>query len=75
MSATRLDPAEARDKLLGKVKEDNARIQTIDRALKLAEDDNASKRRAIQEASAEIEERRGEAGDSSKYEMLFKRGA
>jgi phage regulator Rha-like protein len=26
-----------------------------------------------QEATAEIEERRGEAGDSSKYEMLFKR--
>ena len=27
MSASRLDPAEARDKLLGRVKEDNARIQ------------------------------------------------
>lgn len=74
MSTTRLDPAEARDKLLARVKEDNARIQVIDRALKLAEEDNAARRKAIQEATAEIEERRGEAGDSSKYEMLFKRG-
>ena len=56
------------------VKEDNARIQVIDRALKLAEDDNIARRKAIQEATAEIEERRGDAGDSSKYEMLFKRG-
>jgi formiminotetrahydrofolate cyclodeaminase len=47
MSATRLDPAEARDKLLGKVKEDNARIQAIDRALKQAEEDNAGRRKAI----------------------------
>jgi hypothetical protein len=47
MSATRLDPAEARDKLLGKVKEDNARIQTIDRALRQAEEDNVARRKAI----------------------------
>ena len=73
LGATRLDPAEAREKLLAKVKEDNARIQQLDRQLKAAEEAGAAKRRALAEVAAESEERRGEAGDNAKYEMLFRR--
>jgi intraflagellar transport protein 74 len=73
LGATRLDPAEARDKLLAKVKEDNARLQQLDRQLKEAEAAAAGRRRAVAEVTAESEERRGEAGDNAKYEMLFRR--
>ena len=73
LGATRLDPAEARDKLLAKVKEENARIQQAEKQLRAAEEAAAQRRKAIAEVAAEIEERRGEAGDNAKYEMLFKR--
>lgn len=73
MAATRLDPAEARDRLLAKVKDDNARIQALERSLKAAEEKLAGQRKALAELSADIEERRGEASDSAKYELLFKR--
>jgi intraflagellar transport protein 74 len=73
MAATRLNPAEARDKLLAKVKEDNARIQALDKQLRAVEEAAAARRKAIAEVTSEIEERRGEAGDSAKYEVLFKR--
>jgi len=73
LEATRLDPAAAREALLGRVREDNARLAALDRQLAAAEDANAERRRAVAELAAEIEERRGEAGDSAKYEALFKR--
>jgi intraflagellar transport protein 74 len=73
METTRLDPASAREKLLAKVREDNARLQALDRQRKDVDEANEAKRRVVADLAADIEERKGEAGDSAKYEQLFKR--
>ena len=73
LANSRLDPAEAREKLLAKVKEDNIRVQNLDKQIKATEEIIQQRKKAIAEVTTEIEERRGEAGDSAKYEMLFKR--
>lgn len=73
LANSRLDPAEARERLLAKVKEDNARVQTLDKQIKATEELIHQRKKAITDITVEIEERRGEAGDSAKYEMLFKR--
>jgi len=73
LGATRLDPAEARDKLLAKVKDDKERLGQLERELKAAEEAAAARRRALAEVEAESKERSGEAGDNAKYEVLFKR--
>ena len=75
LATSRLDPRAAREKLLEKVKGENARMQTIDRQVREEEEGAAAGRRALAELDREIEERRGEAGDSAKYEALFKRDA
>jgi intraflagellar transport protein 74 len=75
LATSRLDPTAAREKLLAKVKGENARMQAIDRQVKEEEEGAAAGRRALAELDREIEERRGEAGDSAKYEALFKRDA
>jgi intraflagellar transport protein 74 len=73
LSSTRLDPGAARDKLMTKVKEETARIQAIEKQIKATEEAKVAKKQLIAEATSEIDERRGEAGDNAKYEMLFKR--
>ena len=75
LSTSQLDPAAAREKLLARVKTDNARMQAVEKLLRSEEEGLAAKRQALQDLEKEIEERRGEAGDSAKYEALFKRDA
>ena len=75
LASSKLDPAAAREKLLARVKTDNARMQSLDRELKAAEETVALKKAAIAGLDKEAEERRGEAGDASKYEALFKKDA
>ena len=75
LATSKLDPTAAREKLLAKVKGENARMQAIDRQVKGEEEGLAAGRVALGELEREIEERRGEAGDSAKYEALFKRDA
>jgi intraflagellar transport protein 74 len=75
LSLSKLDPAAAREKLLAKVKTDNARMQMLDREIKTAEDSLAAKRTTIATLEKEAEDRRGEAGDAAKYEALFKKDA
>lgn len=78
LALTRLDPSQARDRLLAKVKDDNARNQGLERELAEVEAANAQRRKALEELVAEIEERRGSSGagasdEQAKYELLFKR--
>ena len=69
MAASRLDPATARERLLARVKTDNARMQAIEKEIKVEEDAIASRRKAVGDLDKEVEERRGEAGDAAKYEV------
>lgn len=73
MNSTRLDPANARERLLAKVKDDNAHIQQIEKTLRAVEDDSASKRKIIADLTADIEDKKGDTGEREKYELLFKR--
>lgn len=79
LAAVRLGPAEARERLLAKVKADNATIQALDKDLAEVEEANAARRKVIAEVNAEIDERRnggngnGANSESAKYELLFKR--
>ena len=75
LATSKLDPSAAREKLLLKVKGENSRMQCIDREMKAEEEAQLSRRRTIAELDKEIEERKGEAGDTAKYEALFKRDA
>ena len=75
LSTSQLDPAAAREKLLARVKADNARMQAVEKQLRGEEEGLAAKRAALAELEREVEERRSEAGDSAKYEALFKRDA
>lgn len=75
LSVSQLDPAAAREKLLVRVKTDNARMQAVEKQLRAEEEGVAAKRAALAELEREVEERRSEAGDSAKYEALFKKDA
>ncbi len=75
LASSKLDPAAAREKLLARVKTDNARMQSLDREIKAAEETVAAKKAAVAGLDREAEERRGEAGDAAKYEALFKKDA
>lgn len=69
------DPSVARDRLLQKVKEDNARMSEVEKRIKEVDEEILKRRQYSDELSKEMNERKGEAGDPVKYEALFKRDA
>ena len=62
LEASKLDPAEARQRMLDKVKADNARIQELQRQAEEADREAESKRKQAVELAQELEERRAGAG-------------
>ena len=72
-SASQLDPAAAREKLLEKVKEDKAKMADYDRRIKDQTQENERLRKMSSELSHDLEERKGDNSDSQKYEVLFQR--
>eukprot|EP00941_MAST-03F_sp_MAST-3F-sp1_P000985 g985.t1 len=68
-----LDPADAREYLLKKVKSSSNAIKRADERLAQLEEENEANERTLQELTTDIEERRGENNDSHKYEVLFQR--
>jgi intraflagellar transport protein 74 len=68
-----LDPAEARERLLARVKRTTAAIRAAEERIEAVEDGNEQARRHLQELTTDIEERRGESNESHKYEVLFQR--
>ena len=69
----KMDPAEMRDRLYSKVKADNEKLLNTTRMLKALEEENDSKRAAIADLDTDLEERKGESGDSHKFEVLYQR--
>lgn len=70
---TSLDPAEAREKMLARAREDNQRLVTLTDRLKDVQEEVARKRKVASDLSLDLEERKGEAGDTKKYEVLYQR--
>lgn len=70
---TSLDPAEARAKLLEKAREDNARLVQLAERLQDVQDTISRRRSTLQDLAQDMEERKGEAGDTKKYEVLYQR--
>ncbi|TMW61353.1 hypothetical protein Poli38472_012544 [Pythium oligandrum] len=71
-----MDPNEARAVLLAKVKDDKAKMETMEKVLQVAHDENQELRKTLNEIKSELDERtNGNAKDdpAQKYEMLFQR--
>ena len=72
-AASKLDPAEAREKLLAKVKQSNQKIATLDAHLKALNQENKEFRNSMAELEQELENRNNGQNDKQKYEVLFQR--
>lgn len=71
-----MDPNEARTILLAKVKDDKAKMETLEKVLQVAEDENAELRKTLNDMQSEMEERTNGSGKddpAQKYELLFQR--
>ncbi|DAZ99426.1 TPA: hypothetical protein N0F65_004059 [Lagenidium giganteum] len=72
-----MDPNEARALLLAKVKDDKAKLETLEKVLAVAEDENSELRKTLSEMKNEMEERVSGGKDGTdpaqKYELLFQR--
>lgn len=70
---TSLDPAEARERLLARAREDNARLMDLSSQLERTTATVAEKRSVLADLEQDLEERKGDSGDSKKYEVLYQR--
>jgi len=68
-----MDPAEARERLLRKVKDDTASMQRVDREVEEAKGEVRRLEKTAADLATDMEERKGEAGESHKYEVLYQR--
>ena len=71
--AANMDPEEARALMLNKVKEDKEKLVTLDNQLKETQDANNSATKALKQLSTDILDRKGDASDTQKYDVLFQR--
>lgn len=71
--ASHLDPATAREKLLGKVKQTNAKIATLDEHLKALTGENKTLRSTKADLEQEMEAKNNGENTQKKYETLFQR--
>lgn len=71
-----MDPQEASALLLAKVKDTKAKIETVEKVVQSAEEENQELRKTLSEMQNELEERVSGAGKddpAQKYELLFQR--
>ncbi|RHY02140.1 hypothetical protein DYB25_011885, partial [Aphanomyces astaci] len=71
LKTAQMDPTEARNMLLARVKEDKAKMEQVEKQIATADDENA-----LHEVKLELEERKNEGPDSNasqKYDMLYQR--
>lgn len=70
-----MDPNEARALLLAKVKDDKSKLEALEKALAVQDDENHDLRKALAELQADLEERArgGGADEAQKHELLFQR--
>ena len=71
--ASKLDPAEAREKLLAKVKASNAKIASLDTHVRALTQENKEYRNSLHDLENELEARNNGQNDKQKYEVLFQR--
>uniref|UniRef100_K3WFZ0 Uncharacterized protein n=1 Tax=Globisporangium ultimum (strain ATCC 200006 / CBS 805.95 / DAOM BR144) TaxID=431595 RepID=K3WFZ0_GLOUD len=71
-----MDPNEASALLLAKVKDGKAKIETVERVIQVAEEENQELRKTLNEMQNEMDERvngGGKDDPAQKYELLFQR--
>jgi len=75
LEESNLDPKEARERLLNKVKTDNQKIQELQTRTEDLVAETESKRKQVSEILEDVSERQrgGQSGDAEKYQMLFER--
>jgi len=74
LESLNMDPAEARQKLLAKVKDTNQEIRELKLQCEVVVKENDQLRSNLEGLTRDIEDRKGDGADNSKkYEVLFKR--
>jgi len=74
LESMNMDPAEARQKLLAKVKDTNQEIRELKLQCEVVIKENDGLRSNLEGLTRDIEDRKGDGADNSKkYEVLFKR--
>jgi len=74
LESLNMDPAEARQKLLAKVKDTNQEIRELKFQCEVVVKENEALRANLEGLTRDIEDRKGDGADNSKkYEVLFKR--
>lgn len=73
-----MDPSEARAVLLAKVKDDKAKMETIEKVIQVEDDERQELKKTLAELKNDLEERTNGAGKdgndpAQKYEMLYQR--
>lgn len=70
---TNMDPDEARAMMLQKVKDDKVKLDTLSKQLRNLEEDNVKHKKTLTDLTSDLAERKGEGGDTQKYDVLFER--
>ncbi|OQR96489.1 Intraflagellar Transport Protein 72/74 [Thraustotheca clavata] len=76
LATAQMDPAEARNMLLARVKDDKTKMEQVEKQIASIEEENAGLKKALSEVKSELEERKNEGPDSNasqKYDMLYQR--
>jgi len=73
MRTSRMDPKQAREMMLEKVKADKSRLTQMETRLSQIEDEIESAKSKVSDLSTEVNERNSEDGQQQKYEVLFQR--
>eukprot|EP00750_Incisomonas_marina_P015941 INCI18805.2.p1 GENE.INCI18805.2~~INCI18805.2.p1 ORF type:complete len:579 (+),score=168.11 INCI18805.2:219-1955(+) len=68
-----MDPEQARQELLQKVKSSNAEVKATQAKIEKTQKANEQARKHLEELTSSIDEHKGDNEDSQKYELLFER--
>ncbi|KDO16561.1 hypothetical protein SPRG_17927 [Saprolegnia parasitica CBS 223.65] len=77
LATAQMDPNEARNLLLARVKDDKIKMEQVEKQIVAIDEENGGLKKALSEGKAELEERKNEGADgnttSHKYDMLYQR--
>lgn len=71
--ALQMDPEQARAMMLQKVKDDKTKLDSLSKQLRNIEEENLKHQKTMADLTTDLAERKGEGGDTQKYDVLFER--
>merc|ERR1712086_353190 len=71
--ALQMDPEQARAMMLQEVKDDKTKLDSLSKQLRNIEEENLKHQKTMADLTTDLAERKGEGGDTQKYDVLFER--